>query len=104
MKRAGFEAEEIARRSSRLEELLAGTSSTDVAVAALDENVFEGALTSLQDEFTDQPLVRARLQQTLLSGRRAKSKVYNHPLVTQWGVHKRSRRPESRRSSVGGDR
>jgi tetratricopeptide (TPR) repeat protein len=47
-----------------LEQLIAGTDFTGVALETLDEHVFEGALEALED-FEGPALVRARLLQTL---------------------------------------
>ena len=62
--KAGAPVEE---RLAELESLLAGTNFTDVALVALEENVFDTALETMEVRFADQPLVRADLLQTLAS-------------------------------------
>jgi len=48
-----------------LNEQLAGANLTDLARAALDENILVQALAAIDQQFVDQPLVRARLLQAL---------------------------------------
>lgn len=58
------------RSSQDLEELkriLGGVNFTDVALTALDVNLFERALAEIDQRFADQPLVRAKLLQSLAS-------------------------------------
>lgn len=49
----------------QLEALLANANFTDLALEALDDNLFAPALAVVAEEFADQPLVQARLLQTL---------------------------------------
>jgi eukaryotic-like serine/threonine-protein kinase len=65
MERAGRDEDEIARGLEELERSLAGINFTDVALATLDENIFERALKAIDEQFADQPLLKARLLQTL---------------------------------------
>jgi serine/threonine protein kinase/tetratricopeptide (TPR) repeat protein len=48
-----------------LEQSLAGVNFTNVALGALDETVFERALMSLEADFSDQPLIKAQMLQTV---------------------------------------
>jgi eukaryotic-like serine/threonine-protein kinase len=57
--------EAIERGLGVLEESLAGVNFTNVALEALDENIFERALVAIQQQFGDQPLIQARLLQTV---------------------------------------
>jgi non-specific serine/threonine protein kinase/serine/threonine-protein kinase len=65
MELSGADPETIVGRTTRLRETLGVTSFRGVAVAALNENIFDGAIKALDEEFSDQPLVRARLLQSL---------------------------------------
>jgi len=56
----------LERQAAELEQLIAGTDFTGVALTTLDEHVFEGALEALE-EFEGPALVRARLLQTVAS-------------------------------------
>jgi serine/threonine protein kinase len=96
MERANPGAEDIDERAAQLESLLAGTSFTDVALHALDESVFGGTLVAVDEEFADQPLVRARLLQTVAR------------LLRGWGLLAPAARPQSealviRRRLLGDD-
>ncbi len=66
MERAGLQATEIADRQEQLANLLADANPTNVALQALDENIFERALQAANEQFADQPLVKAKLLQTLV--------------------------------------
>lgn len=57
--------QEISRRMELLEESLASADFTDLALDTLDQHVFEGTLAAVETQFADQPLIRARLLQTL---------------------------------------
>lgn len=48
-----------------LEAALAGVNFTNVALGSLEENIFDRALAAIDEEFAEQPLVQARLLQTL---------------------------------------
>ncbi len=48
-----------------LERALEGVNFTNVALGSLEENIFDRALAAIDEEFGDQPLVQARLLQTL---------------------------------------
>ncbi len=63
-RRERIEDSEIESNSKQLEQLLAGANFTDVSLATLYENVFERALQAAE-EFDEQPLVKAQLQQAL---------------------------------------
>ena len=51
--------------SGRLEDMLHAVNFTDLARASLEQNIFSTALASIDEQFADQPLVRARLLQTV---------------------------------------
>jgi eukaryotic-like serine/threonine-protein kinase len=53
------------QRLRELDLALYGVNFTDIALAALDANIFERALTVIDMGFADHPLIRARLLQTL---------------------------------------
>jgi len=63
--RANASQSEIDGRVKDLEGLIAGSDFTGMALSALDENVFKPALKTIQTDFEDQPLIKARLLQTL---------------------------------------
>ncbi|HVU63363.1 MAG TPA: serine/threonine-protein kinase [Phycisphaerales bacterium] len=65
LERAGASPEEIARKQEQLGTLLGEANPTDVALRTLDESIFERALHAAEEQFKDQPLVRARLLQTI---------------------------------------
>ncbi|HJP03186.1 MAG TPA: tetratricopeptide repeat protein, partial [Planctomycetota bacterium] len=62
--RAGRDAEVLDAERAALEKLLAGADFTGLALGVLDQEVFEGALRELEG-FGNQPLVQARLLQTV---------------------------------------
>ena len=62
---AKLEKAEIDRHIGDLEKELAGVNFTNVALDALDENIFDRALKTIDEKFVDQPVIRARLLQTL---------------------------------------
>src|SRR5262249_31216109 len=66
MERAGLSAEKIAERQSQLGALLDDANPTNVALNSLDENIFSRALKAANEQFKDQPLVKARLLQALV--------------------------------------
>jgi tetratricopeptide (TPR) repeat protein len=61
----GSDAAALEAGLQALESSLAGVNFTNVALATLDENIFERALTAIEKDFADQPLVKARLLQTV---------------------------------------
>ncbi|MGE0480373.1 MAG: tetratricopeptide repeat protein [Phycisphaerae bacterium] len=61
----GLSPEEVARRHAELADLLSDVNLTNVALQSLNSNIFEGALQAVEKQFQDQPLIRARLLQTL---------------------------------------
>ena len=65
--RSGHTPEEIDTRVKELEGLVAGIDLTGLALTALDENVFQRALSAIDAQFADQPLIKAQLLQTLAS-------------------------------------
>lgn len=65
--RSQLPEEEINARIGKLEDLLAGVDFTGMALNALNDNFFQPALVAIENEFTSQPLVKARLLQTLAS-------------------------------------
>src|SRR5690606_30167489 len=64
-RRGGLEGEQLEGRGAELEGLLAGVNFTSAAVGALDRTILQGALEAAQREFAGEPLVQARLLQTL---------------------------------------
>ncbi|TVQ32012.1 MAG: serine/threonine protein kinase [Phycisphaeraceae bacterium] len=67
----GMDEEEIAAALAELESSLTGVNFTNVALGTLDENIFERALTAIDEQFADQPLIKARLLQTIAATLRA---------------------------------
>ncbi len=63
--REGRTPAEIGDATARLRDLLARANPTNIALKSLDENIFERALAAVHEQFADQPLVKARLLQTL---------------------------------------
>ncbi len=63
--RAKLEPVEVARRVGEVESLTAGADFAGMTTLSLRQNVFEPALASIVEQFADQPLVRARLQQSV---------------------------------------
>jgi eukaryotic-like serine/threonine-protein kinase len=55
----------------RLEDMLHEVNFTDLARASLEDNIFSTALESIDAQFADQPLVRARLLQTVATSMRS---------------------------------
>lgn len=62
---AKIEQAEIDRHLGELETELQGVNFTSVALDALDENIFDRALKTIDEKFSDQPVIQARLLQTL---------------------------------------
>ena len=71
LERSGLGKAEAEQKSSSLEELLAGINFTNVALHTLEENIFETALNAVVEQFREQPLVQARLLETLSQTMRA---------------------------------
>ena len=65
MGRAGLDEATVEQRTSTLEQLLAGSNFTSLALKVLDESIFETAVAAVNARFEDQPLVKARLLQSL---------------------------------------
>jgi serine/threonine protein kinase/tetratricopeptide (TPR) repeat protein len=65
--RSKLPAEEADARIAALEQLIAGSDFTGIALDALEENFFQPALQVVEEHFVDQPLVKARLLQTMAS-------------------------------------
>ncbi len=69
-RRAALEARrldegEVRRLLDDLDAALVGVNFTNIALETLDENIFERALKAIDEQFADQPLVKARLLQTV---------------------------------------
>jgi len=64
-KRDGQNTEERDERVRELEKLLTGIDFTGLALTALDESVFQRALTAIEKQFAHQPVVKAMLLQSL---------------------------------------
>jgi len=62
---SGLTAAEGTSRAAELEELVAGADFTGIALTTLQEDFFTPALTAINREFDGQPVVQARLLQTL---------------------------------------
>jgi eukaryotic-like serine/threonine-protein kinase len=60
-----LETAQVDARVEELERMIAGSDFTGMALAALNDNFFQPALGAIETEFADQPLVKARLLQTL---------------------------------------
>jgi serine/threonine protein kinase/tetratricopeptide (TPR) repeat protein len=67
MQRTGKPAEEIDARQDQLGKLLSDANLTNVALTTLDKSVFDRALKAVDEQFKDQPLIRADLLLTLAS-------------------------------------
>jgi serine/threonine protein kinase/Tfp pilus assembly protein PilF len=63
--KANLKPEENAKRVAEAERVIAGADFAGMAVKTLEQNVFVPALSAIEKEFTAQPLVQARLQQSL---------------------------------------
>ena len=63
--RSGLDTETVKARLAQLERLVAGVDFTGIALHSLRANVFERALKAIHTQFADQPVVRARLLQTV---------------------------------------
>ncbi len=63
----GFNENEILQEVDSLEANLAGVNFTDLALNALETGLFQQTLDAIDRQFQEQPLLRARLLQTLAS-------------------------------------
>ncbi|MHC4218738.1 MAG: serine/threonine protein kinase [Planctomycetota bacterium] len=68
---AGLDEAEVQRDLLDLERSLEGVNFVDVAKGSLDENIFEGALKEIETRFAEQPLVQARLLQSVANALRS---------------------------------
>ncbi len=57
----------LAERVDAVEELLAGADLTGLSLELLDESLFKRAIAAIERQFADQPVVKARLLQTIAS-------------------------------------
>ena len=62
---AGLDDAKVQQALSDMEQSLYGVNFTDVGLQSLDANIFERAASGVKEQFADQPLVEARLLQTL---------------------------------------
>ena len=65
MVEAGFDERAASAATAELEGMLDAVNFTDVALTSLDENVFERALSAIERDFADRPLIKARLLETV---------------------------------------
>jgi eukaryotic-like serine/threonine-protein kinase len=63
----GRDAQEIEAAAQELDQSLQGVNFTNIALETLEENIFDRALKVIDEKFTDQPLIRAYLLQTVAS-------------------------------------
>lgn len=68
--RANLSADETREREESIESLIAGCNFTGLALESLEENFFDPAREAIDRQFPDQPLVKARLLQSLASTQR----------------------------------
>lgn len=61
----GLDDEAIAADMQKLDEMLAGVNFSSIALETLDEVVFARALETIEEQFGDQPRVKAQLLQTV---------------------------------------
>ncbi|MCH8478476.1 MAG: serine/threonine protein kinase [Wenzhouxiangella sp.] len=66
----GLDPEVRQQRQTALANALLGVNFTDLAVESLDQHFFRHGLETIQDQFHDQPIIRARLLQTLAEAAR----------------------------------
>ncbi|WP_147307587.1 serine/threonine-protein kinase [Wenzhouxiangella sediminis] len=71
MARNGMTGPALQERDLEAQRMLARVNFSDLARDALQDNIFENALESIDDQFADQPLLRARLLQTVATTQRA---------------------------------
>lgn len=65
MERQRIPVDQIEQKQAQLSRLLADANPTNVALKTLDENIFIRALNAVAEQFEAQPLVKARLLQSL---------------------------------------
>jgi tetratricopeptide (TPR) repeat protein/predicted Ser/Thr protein kinase len=65
MELAGKDEDDIVAAVADLEQAFYGLNFTNASLTVLDENIFERSLESIDEQFADQPLVRARLLHAL---------------------------------------
>ncbi len=63
--RDGYDEEEIQSRLTELDKSLNGVDFTGLALETLETNIFERAIMAIDEQFADQPLVQARLLQSI---------------------------------------
>lgn len=61
----GLGAQDINSKINQLEQLIEGANFTDLALEMLDVNIFDRALLVIDKDFNEQPLIQARLWQTV---------------------------------------
>lgn len=65
LERGGLDSEQLEQNLAELERLIRGVNFTDAALALLKENIFERALAAIEEKFGEQPLVRARMLESV---------------------------------------
>jgi serine/threonine protein kinase/Tfp pilus assembly protein PilF len=63
--RAKLSPDQVNARLTNLQEIVAGSDFTGLSLDALQRNVFQPAMAAIAQQFPDQPLIRARLLQSL---------------------------------------
>jgi len=63
----GVDEAQIAQALAELESSLTGVNFTNVALETLDKNIFARAITAIDEQFNDQPVIKAQLLQTVAS-------------------------------------
>lgn len=63
----GLSPEETEATAAEFDQVLRRTNATDAALKLVDEQVLRRAVKAIESDFTDQPVVRAALQQTIAS-------------------------------------
>ncbi|WP_376696129.1 tetratricopeptide repeat protein [Wenzhouxiangella sp. EGI_FJ10305] len=71
LERSGLAGEALRRRVTDAQDILAQVNFTDLARDTLRENIFDNALDAMEEQFGGQPLVRARLMQSVAVTMRA---------------------------------
>lgn len=71
LERNGLAGEALRRRDADAQDMLAQVNFTDLARDTLRENIFDNALDAIDRQFGEQPLVRARLMQSVAVTMRA---------------------------------
>lgn len=88
--------DEITQRLGELDEILGGADLTGLALETLEDNIFERAVDTIEVRFTDQPLLRARLLQTIADTARSLG-------LLEFAAGPQARALEIRRDALGGD-